>query len=78
MIDEETLLAYIASHGHNLEKENVAARKNVSKLIEKAKDTAESETKLIELRRQAESVNKSKKLLYAEAREIEHFRNTDA
>lgn len=78
LIDEETLLAYIASHGHNLEKKNVAARKNVSKLIEKAKDTAESETKLIELRRQAESVNKSKKLLYAEAREIEHFRNTDA
>lgn len=78
LIDEEALLSYIASHGHNLEKKNVAARKNVSKLIEKAKDTAESETKLIELRRQAESVNKSKKLLYAEAGEIEHFRNTDA
>lgn len=78
LIDEEALLPYIASHGHNLEKKNTAARKNVSELIEKAKETAESETELIKLRKQAEKVNQSKERLYAESREIEHFRNTDA
>lgn len=78
MIDEESLLSYIAKHGHNLAKKSVAAKKIVSDLIAKAKVTAELETKLIELRTQAEESNKSKNLMYANSPEIEHFRNTDA
>ena len=78
LTDEAALISYIAKHGHNLAKKNVAAKKIVGDLIEKSKQTVEQETKLIELRKQAETTHKSKKLMYANSPEIEHFRNADA
>ena len=78
LTDEAALLSYIAKHGHNLAKKNVAAKKTVSELTEKSKETVEQETKLIELRKQAETTHKSKDSMYANSPEIEHFRNTDA
>lgn len=78
MTDESALLAYIAKHGHNLEKKSVAAKKIINELIDKCKDTVELETQLIKLRKQAEDSNKSKDEMYAKFQEIEHFRNTDA
>ena len=78
LTDEAALIFYLTKHGHNLAKKNVAAKKIVGDLIEKSKQTVEQETKLIELRKQAESTHKSKDSMYSNSPEIEHFRNTDA
>lgn len=78
IMDEEALVSYIANHGHNLKKKNVTAKRNVDRLIKKAKETAEAETKLIDRRKHAEEANIPKEYIYADSPEIEHFRNTDA
>lgn len=41
--DENELLLYLENHAHNLEKSNVSAKKNLSELIESAKNTAKEE-----------------------------------
>lgn len=48
MTDESALLAYIAKHGHNLEKKNVAAKQTMEKLLGKANETAKEEANLPE------------------------------
>ncbi|MGN0490199.1 hypothetical protein [Ruminococcus sp.] len=48
MTDETALLAYIAKHGHNLEKKNTAAKQTMGKLLSKAKETAKDEAELPE------------------------------
>lgn len=78
LADESALLSYISNHGHNLKKKNASAQRIVTELIETAKELAEKETKLIASRIQAEVAKKSKGAMYANAPELEHFRNTDA
>ena len=48
MEDEQELLSYIKMHRHNLEQNNVTAKKYLAKLIEKAKKYAIKETELPE------------------------------
>jgi hypothetical protein len=46
--NENELLLYLKNHAHNLEKRNVSAKINLSKLIELAKKTANEEAKQLE------------------------------
>lgn len=62
LIDEAALLNYIAKHGHNLAKKNVAAKNVINRLIEKTRETAESETNLIAKRTAAEKEGRLKKV----------------
>lgn len=53
--DEEALLSYIATHGHNFEKNNVKAKKVFAELLSRAKTTA-----LIEVRKMDKELPKGK------------------
>ena len=46
--DEDELLSYISRHGHNLEKANVSAKKNLQDLISNAKAIAKTESESTE------------------------------
>ena len=46
--DEDELLSYISRHGHNLEKANVSAKKNLQDLISNAKAIAKTESESAE------------------------------
>lgn len=76
--DDESLISYITKHSHNLEKKSVAAKKIISDLIEKSKNTVEAETQLALMRKMTEAAHKTKASLYTNLPQLEHFRNTDA
>lgn len=77
LVDEESLYSYISNHSHNLTKKNIAAKKIVSELINKTKETVELETGLIARRKHAANIYKSKASMYDEFPQIEQYRNID-